>query len=198
MHSAADLGQRISRWLAWVAGAIILFGSAVPIAIDVIARATLGRTVVESFEISEYALAACIGLGLGYTVTTRANVRVDILTARLPRQVRLYVDLFASMTLAATAVACAWYAFGVLEETWRLGARSISTLQVPLILPQSVWWIGFFWFATIACLTPALAIARLFARDPGGAEALISNPQLSEEMEEIGIDTGDGSGRPPS
>ncbi len=194
MQNRGHIGERISRWLAWVAGAIVLFGSAVPIAVDVIARATLGRTLLESFEMSEYALAACIGLGMGYTVTTRANVRVDILTARLPRAVRLYVDLFASITLAATAVACSWYAFGVLEETWRLDARSISTLQVPLILPQGVWWIGFFWFATIACLTPVLATARLLARDLNGAEALISNPQLSDEMEEIGIDTGNSSG----
>lgn len=188
-----DLSHRISRWLAWLAGAVILFGSAVPVAIDVFARATLGRTLVESFEISEYALAACIGLGMGYTVTTRANVRVDILTARLPRAIRLYVDLFAAMTLAVTAVACAWYAFGVLEETWRLGARSISTLQVPLIIPQTIWWIGFFWFATIACLTPLFAIERLWARDLSGTEALISNPQLTDEMEEIGIDVSDPS-----
>lgn len=194
MQKSEHIGERISRWLAWAAGAIILFGSAVPIAIDVIARATVGRTVVESFEISGYALAACIGLGLGYTVTTRANVRVDILTARLPRSMRLCVDLFASVVLAVTAVFAAWYSFGVLEETWRLGARSISTLQVPLILPQSVWWIGFFWFATVACLTPVLAAARLLAKDLSGAEALISNPQLSEEIEEIGIDTTNSGG----
>jgi TRAP-type C4-dicarboxylate transport system permease small subunit len=190
-------GDKLSRWLAWIAGGVILFGSAVPVAIDVVARATLGRTVLESFEMSEYALAACIGLGMGYTVTTRANVRVDILTARLPRAVRLYVDLFASVTLAATAVACAVYSYSVLEETWRLGARSISTLQVPLILPQSVWWIGFVWFATIACLTPLLAVHRLLKRDLTGVETLISNPQLSEEIEEIGIDTGDDNATKP-
>ena len=85
MKPVYDLSERISRWLAWVAGAVILFGCAVPVAIDVIARAVLGRTLVESFEISGYALAVCIGLGMGYTVTTKANIRVDILTARLPR-----------------------------------------------------------------------------------------------------------------
>jgi TRAP-type C4-dicarboxylate transport system permease small subunit len=186
-----DLTHRISRWLAWLAGAIILFGSAVPIAIDVIARQIIGRTLVESFEMSEYALAACIGLGLGYTVTTRAHVRVDILTARLPRNLRLIFDLIASVTLAVTAVAMAWYALSVIQETWRLDARSISTLRVPLILPQSIWWAGFFWFATVACLIPVFAMARLLHRDPAGAEKLISNPQLTEEMEEIGIDVGD-------
>ena len=71
-----ELSLRVSQWMAWIAGAVILFGSAVPVTIDVISRAVLGRTLLESFEFSEYALAACIGLGMGYTVTTRANVRV--------------------------------------------------------------------------------------------------------------------------
>ena len=170
---------------------MILFGCAVPISIDVICRAIIGRTVLESFEISGYALAACIGLGLGFTVTTKANIRVDILTARLPRELRLVVDLVAAFALAVTAVAFAWYAFGVLAESWRLGARSQSTLQVPLILPQGLWWAGFFWFATVACLTPVFAMLRLWARDADGAAELISNADLSEEMSQIGIDTGD-------
>lgn len=85
----------------------------------------------------------------------------------------------------------AWYAFAVLEETWRLDARSISTLRVPLIWPQSIWFAGFIWFATMACLASLFAIERLVRRDFGGAEALISNPQLSDEMDEIGIETQD-------
>lgn len=182
-----DLSERLSRWLAWVAGAVILFGCAAPISIDVVSRAIFGDTILESFEISTYALAACIGLGMGYTITSRANIRVDILTARLPAPLRLFVDLFASVTLAATALAFAYYAFDVLSESWRLGARSQSTLQVPLILPQAVWWLGFFWFAAIACLTPVFAVARMVAGDRTGAEALISNPVLSDEMAEIGI-----------
>lgn len=183
-----EITLRISQWMAWLAGGFILFGSAVPVTIDVISRAILGRTLLESFEFSEYALAACIGLGLGYTVTTRANVRVDILTAHLPRSIRLYIDLIASVTLAATALAMAWYAFTVLEETWRLDARSISTLRVPLIWPQSIWFVGFSWFATTACLVVVFAIERLWRRDFGGAETLISNPQLADEMEGLGFD----------
>lgn len=183
------LTERISRGLAWLAGAIILLGCAVPISVDVISRALIGQTVVESFEISGYALAACIGLGMGYTVTSKANVRVDILTARLPRPARLGVDMIASLALAVTAFAFAYYTFDVLTESWRLGARSVSTLQVPLILPQTVWWLGFAWFATVACLTPVLALVRLLSRDTNGAEALISTTDLGDEMKEIGIDT---------
>lgn len=188
VHRAAEC---LSRWLAWIAGAVILVGCAVPISIDVVSRAVIGRTVLESFEISGYALAACIGLGMGYTVTTKANIRVDILTARLPHKLRLLTDLAAALALAVTAVALAWYTYGVLAESWRLNARSTSTLQVPLILPQGIWWLGFVWFASVACLTPVLAVMRLLQRQPDGAEALISNADLADEMSQIGIDTGE-------
>ncbi|WP_341861226.1 TRAP transporter small permease [Gymnodinialimonas sp. 57CJ19] len=188
MHQFHRLTTKISTWLAWAAGAVILFGCAVPIAIDVVSRATLGRTIVESFEISSYAFAACIGLGMGYTVSSKANIRVDILTAKLPRRLRLGFDLVAALAMALTATALAYYTFDVLAESWNLGSRSQSTLQVPLILPQSLWWAGLVWFATVACLTPLFAAARLFAGDPDGAEALISNPDLMDEIKDIGID----------
>lgn len=190
MHYLQKATDNLSRWLAWAAGAVILFGCAVPISIDVVSRAVIGRTLLESFEISGYALAACIGLGMGYTVTSKANIRVDILTAKLPRRIRLVFDLAASTALAVTAFALAWYSFSVLEESWRLDARSQSTLQVPLVIPQGIWWLGFVWFATVACLTPIFAIARLLARDVEGAARLISNHELVDEIEDIGIDTG--------
>lgn len=188
MQRAHELTTRLSRWMAWLAGGIILFGCAFPIAIDVMTRAVLGRTVLESFEISSYAFAACIGLGMGYTVTTKANIRVDIFSARLPRRIRMVFDIAAALALALTALAFAWYTFDVLQQSWKLGARSESTLRVPLLLPQSIWWLGFVWFATVACLTPLFALARLTAKDLEGAEALVSNPELSDEIKDIGID----------
>jgi len=192
MQRAHELTERVSRWLAWIAGGIVLFGCAVPISIDVVSRAVIGRTLLESFEVSGYALAACIGLGLGYTVTSKANIRVDILTAKLPVSLRIVFDLAAAIALAVIAIALAWYSYDVLAESWKLGSRSQSTLRVPLILPQGIWWLGFVWFATVAFLTPLFAVARLLARDRQGAEALISNPDLSDEFREIGIHTQDG------
>lgn len=186
-----NLRERLSRWLAWAAGAIILFGCAVPIAIDVVSRAVIGRTLLESFEISGYAFAACIGLGMGFTVTSKTNIRVDILSARLPRSLRLTFDIVAAVALAITAVALAWYTFGVLAQSWKLDARSQSTLQVPLLLPQIIWWLGFVWFATVAFLTPLLAITHLFDRDAEGAESLISNPDLLDEIKDTGIELKD-------
>ena len=128
--------------LAWIAGAIILFGCAVPIAIDVVSRFFLNRTLVESFEISGYGLAACIGLGMGYTVTTKANIRVDFVVAKLPVRFRAAFDLLAALALAVVAVALAYFAWSKLQQSWTLNAKSISTLQVPLYVPQGIWWVG--------------------------------------------------------
>ncbi|EDP64890.1 hypothetical protein BAL199_21079 [alpha proteobacterium BAL199] len=165
-HGESDFGlegltRRISRGLAWIAGGAILFGCAVPITIDVVSRFFLNRTLLESFEISGYALAACIGLGMGYTVSTKANVRVDFLTMRLPPRIRVVFDLAAAVALAVVAAAFAYFAWGVLQQSGSMDARSMSILRVPLVIPQGVWWIGLFWFACVAILTPVLAILKV-------------------------------------
>ena len=181
--------EKISLWLAWLAGAIIIFGCALPISVDVISRALIGSTLVESFEISGYALAACIGLGMAYTVTTKANIRVDILTAKLPRPLRRTIDLIASVALAVTAFAFAYYTFDVLRDSWQLDARSISTLQVPLVIPQGIWWAGFVWFAAMAVLTPLYAIGRLLGGDTDTYDSLISSSSLADELSQSGIES---------
>ncbi len=187
MQSLNKILERISLWLAWLAGGIVIFGCAVPISLDVVSRAITGSTLVESFEISGYALAACIGLGMGYTVTTKANIRVDILTAKLPKPLRRSVDLIASVALAVAALGLAYFTFDVLYDSWKLDARSVSTLQVPLIIPQSIWWLGLTWFATVAVLTPLYALARLLAGDTQGFDTAVSNASLTDELEQLGM-----------
>jgi TRAP-type C4-dicarboxylate transport system permease small subunit len=180
------LPQRISRILAWVAGAVILFGCAGLITIDVVTRYFFKRGMVESFELSGYALAACIGLGMAFTVTSKANIRVDILLDALPDPVRVACDIIASLSLTIIAVTLAWFAFGTLQASWSMGARSVSTLQTPMILPQGIWWVGLFWFACMAVLIPIQAIARLVARDRKGFDGLIGSLRVTEEIEQAG------------
>jgi TRAP-type C4-dicarboxylate transport system permease small subunit len=180
------LPQRISRILAWVAGAVILFGCAGLITIDVVTRYFFKRGMVESFEISGYALAACIGLGMAFTVTSKANIRVDILLDALPDKVRVACDILASLSLTIIAVTLAWFAFGTLKASWAMSAKSVSSLQMPMILPQGVWWVGLFWFACMAVLIPVQAIARLVQRDRKGFDGLIGSLRVAEEIEQAG------------
>ena len=178
--------QRISRLLAWLAGAIILVGCAGLISIDVVTRYFFKRGMVESFELSGYALAAAIGLGMGFAVTQKANIRVDILLDALPDKLRVACDILASLSLAVLAMTLAWFAFGTLQASWTMNAKSVSTLQTPMVLPQGVWWVGLFWFACMSVLIPIQAVARLMARDRTGFDAMIGSLRVTEEIEQAG------------
>ncbi len=178
------LTHRISRILAWVAGAVILFGCAVPITIDVAMRYFVGRSAVESFELSGYGLAICIGLGLAFTVTTKAHIRVDFVVARFPFPVRAACDLAAACALALVAAALAWFAWGTLSQSWSMDARSMSRMRVPLAIPQGLWWLGLAWFACMAVLAPIQAVIRLAKGDREGFDAAIGSADLNAEIEE--------------
>jgi TRAP-type C4-dicarboxylate transport system permease small subunit len=191
------LPQRLSRILAWIAGAIILVGCAGLITIDVVTRYFFRRGMVESFEISGYALAACIGLGMAFTVTSKANIRVDILLDALPDRLRVICDILASLSLTIIAVTLAWFTFGTLQASWSMNAKSVSVLQTPMILPQGIWWVGLFWFACMAVLTPIQAIARLVGRDRKGFDGLIGSLRVTEEIEQAGAGKAASTERAP-
>jgi TRAP-type C4-dicarboxylate transport system permease small subunit len=180
--------QRISRILAWVGGAIILVGCSGLITIDVVTRYLFKRGMVESFEISGYALAACIGLGLGFATTSKTHIRVDILLDAFPRPVRVAFDLLAALSLALLAVALAWFCWGTLAQSMAMNAKSVSALQTPMALPQSIWWVGIFWFACVAVMLPVQAVLRLMAGDGPGFDALIGSLRVTDEISQAGVE----------
>lgn len=188
--------HRVSRVLAWLAGAIVLVGCSGLITIDVITRFLFKRGMVESFEISGYALAACIGLGLAFATTSKAHVRVDILLDAFPRPVRVACDLLASISLALVALALAWFCWKTLAQSVSMNAKSVSTLQMPMALPQAIWWIGIFWFACVAVLLPLQAALRLLARDAAGFDALIGSLRVTEEMAQAGVEQPTDAAKP--
>lgn len=176
----------ITRALAWVAGAIILAGCGLLITLDVVTRAIFRRGMVESFEVSGYALAVAIGLGAAWTVTSKGNIRVDILLERLPTVFRRGLDLVAAVAFAVAAVALAWFAFRTLAYSWSIDARSVSTLRTPLWLPQALWWAGLAWLAVVATLVPLLAMRALVARDVESFDRLVGPSRVEEEIAESG------------
>lgn len=181
---------RISRALAWLAGAIILLGCGLLITIDVVTRAIFRRGMVESFELSGYALAAAVGLGLAFTVTSKSNIRVDIALDLVPRAVRRGADLVASVALALVAGALAWFCWGTLAQSYSMDAKSVSTLQTPMVLPQGIWWAGILWFAVVAVLVPLHAVLRLLRRDTQGFDALVGSLRVEEEIARSGAQSG--------
>jgi TRAP-type C4-dicarboxylate transport system permease small subunit len=187
--------QRVARLLAWVAGAAVLFGCAIPITAEVIGRRLFGLTF-HSFEISGYAFAACVGLGAAFTVTQKSNIRVDILQGYLPAPLRLLCDVLAAVALATCACALAWYGWITVATSARMGARSESVLQVPMTIPQGIWWFGLLVFAILSVIVLLQALAALALRRAGEADALIGSLRVHEEMSQSGVATATKDQRP--
>jgi TRAP-type C4-dicarboxylate transport system permease small subunit len=156
--------RAVSRALAWLAGAIVVL-CALLVVLDILTRALIGRIVFESFEFSCYGFAAAFGLGLAHTALERANVRVDIVNAALPARLRTSLDVLSAVALAALALVFAWHATSTLLTSHSMGARSNSSLSIPLDYPQSVWAIGIGWFAVVATLIALRAIWAWLRRD---------------------------------
>ena len=60
--------------------------------------------------------------------------------------------------------------------------------QVPMAIPQGVWWVGIFWFAFMAVLIPLQAMARLLKGDRDGFEVLIGSLRVTDEISQAGVE----------
>ncbi len=190
MSPTEPIEQRLSRWLAWASGAMILFGCGGLITLDVVTRAFAKRTVVESFEFAGYAFGAAIAWSFAYAFASKANVRVDLIVVRLPHRLRALLDLDATATLLGFAIALAWYGTGTFLQSWALDARAVSVLQTPLIWPQGLWVAGLIWLAVVAAITTLRAAVGFAQGDLHAVDRLIGNPRVEEEIEHAGRPTG--------
>lgn len=180
------LTTRCARYAAWLGGAMMLF-AALMVSADVLARRLLGVTMGGSDEVSGYLFAIATSLAFPYALLTRSNVRIDAGYALLAPQVRAALDILAMLCMTVFSGFVTWRALLAVGETWKSGARAITPLQTPLILPQSLWLLG--WIALCLCALFVLwgAVAAMLRGD------LRRVAELSGAMtqdEEIAAETG--------
>lgn len=170
--------MRLSVWMARIGGGLI-FLMAFPITIDVITRKLFSVSVLESYEISTYIFAIAVPLGYGYALFAGSHIRIDVLFARLRGRTRALFDLFGLALLTGVVAIFAWQAVRTAVESFKMGARSNSTLGAPLALPQFLWAAGLAVFALI-CLAVSIRVALLIVkRRYQEAEALTSGSAVA-------------------
>lgn len=173
-----SLLMRLSVWMARLGGALI-FLMAFPITIDVITRKLFSVSVLESYEISTYIFAIAVPLGYGYALFAGSHIRIDVLFARLRGRTRALFDLFGLALLTGVVAIFAWQAVRTAVESFKMGARSNSTLGAPLALPQFLWAAGLVTFALI-CLAVSIRVAVLvLKRRYQEAESLTSGSAVA-------------------
>lgn len=164
LHRLAGRLSDVLGWIALLFLAFMMFG----ITLDVVLRAVTGKPVPGLFELSEMSMVMVVFMGLGWTQSDDAHIRVTMLTEKLPpcarRSLTTIAWLLAALTfllLAYPATQEAIYSFSIREFRW-------GYFQVP------IWWAKIavaagLWLATAQAVLHALLVAA--RNDPHEAKA---------------------------
>lgn len=150
MEPTLSLLKRVNEFVAIAAGTLLL-ASVVVTLFDIIARPfemSLGGTD----ELSGYAMAIATSWGISYALTCMAHVRIDLLRSQCASRGRALFDSIAILALAGVAVTISYRAWPVLAKTIKNGSTANTTLETPLWIPQSLWLMGWVWFAVCSVI----------------------------------------------
>ncbi len=172
---------QVSRWLAWIGGALLLL-CAVLVSLDVVFRATLKVTYFESFELSGYAFAIATAMGLSYALASRAHIRIEAAYMLLPVRWRGWLDMAAYAVLALCAGVLLYWCGMTVWDNYQSGARSNSSLALPLALPQAFWLLGLAWFALLSALYALYGLVMCVRGQSALAHRKLGVSSLEEEI----------------
>ena len=182
MAPLLSVAGAIARAGAWFGGALII-ASAFLVGIEVVIRKAFDLTIGGADELSGFALAISTSWALAFTLIERAHIRIDSLYAHLPVRLCALLDLLGLALLMAFMALIAWYGFGVFRTSYELGARSLSPLGTPLVVPQLLWVLGFVVFLAIALVVFVRALAALITGDLATVRSLVGSRTVGEEIE---------------
>jgi TRAP-type mannitol/chloroaromatic compound transport system permease small subunit len=180
LDRALGLADRGSRGAA-LAGGLLILAAAVLVSVDVILRKLLSVTVGGADELSGYALAIGSTWSFAFVLLHRGNVRIDALYQLLPRPLAALCDMLAILSLLVFVSLVAWHGGSVLANSWSVGARSNSSLAVPLAIPQALWWIGYAWFVLCGIVLVLRGAMAFLASDWNDVNRLIGARSIEEE-----------------
>ncbi len=180
LHGALE---HISRIAVWCGGAALLV-AAVIVTVDVLLRKTFSITMSGSDEISGYVFAASTTWAFSYCLLHRANVRIDALYTFLPRPVRAVLDIIGAALLLLYISLLTDKAIDVFVTSWENDSVSISTLAVPLWIPQLAWVAGLMLFMVTLVFVTLYALVGLVRGDLDRVQIVAGVPSMEEGIEE--------------
>lgn len=140
--------ERIENALGTVFG-LIFVGLAALVTVETAARKLFNVSLQGADELGGYALAVGSTIAFSLALIGRNHIRVDVFHERLPRALQAAMNWLSIVALAALAGFIAWIALKVLRDTLQYGSTAQTPWATPLIIPQSVWYVGLLTFAAV-------------------------------------------------
>jgi TRAP-type mannitol/chloroaromatic compound transport system permease small subunit len=158
--SARAAFARIVRIMAIISGAMFLLCS-IYIVVDMLGRGLFGVSTRTSNEISTYVLAAGVAWSLAYTLRCGGHIRIDVVFSILPEKLQMWLDVIATAFLALFSFALAYYSWALALISFEQQTKSLTGLQTPLFVPQSMMALGFSTLTIEALLLLAVQAAQV-------------------------------------
>ena len=181
MDNLLELGHRIARIGAWFGGGLII-AAAFVVGVEVVIRKAFSVSIGGADELSGYALAISTAWALAFALLERAHIRIDSLYVHLPVRLAAVLDVLGLALFTGFFGLIAWYGLIVVRTSYRLGARSLSPLGTPLVVPELLWLLGLVTFLLIAGLLLLRALGALIAGDLRAVQRLAGSRSVSEEL----------------
>ena len=148
MHVEKPVVDYFLRATKWLSGAgAVLAGLAfalmtVLILAEVLLRTFLGKSTLIASEYSGYMLAAMIYLGLAYSFSQKAHIRITFMKERLSGRPLHILELFCTAIAAVLCALSTWFLWDMVEVSFVRGATAYTVAETPLWIPQLVILVG--------------------------------------------------------
>ncbi|NKC29735.1 TRAP transporter small permease subunit [Falsiroseomonas selenitidurans] len=169
-----------------------LLGYSALVCADLVARRYFGVSLQGTDEIGGYTLAGLVAFGFAHTLLVRRHTRIDLFLSHLGALPRAVAHVVAAVAIAAFAVFAASRGWAEMAESIEFMSVSTSPLQVPLWIPQGVWFAGLAVFGVVATLLALHALFLLARFRLRQINAWYGPPTVDEE---IAAETGRGAAR---
>jgi len=176
-----DVLVQIGGWALLAAAALVTY--------DVITRKLLNISIAGADEISGYVFAISTACAFSYALLSRANIRIDFIYNLMPNVLKRLLDILSMVMTAGFFAVVSYYAYDLVADAFKYGSHSITPLQTPLAIPQTLWFAALIMCLMTAVILSVAALKALVQGDFDRIERIIGVPSLNEEIElEIGED----------
>jgi TRAP-type C4-dicarboxylate transport system permease small subunit len=192
MEKLLAVNTSVARVLVWIGGGLLI-ASAFMVTLDVLLRDFVGVTLGGADEMSGYVFAISTAWALPYALISRTNVRIDALYLLVGERFRSLLDIFGLILLGVFVFPLTWRVWLMLEDSYKYWTKSITPLQTPVAIPQTLWFFGLLLLCLTLLLIVVMSLMRLARGDDAGIRELSGARTIDEETQESLTATGSSS-----
>lgn len=156
LEALSGRAMTVAGWCYLAITALITF--------DIVARRLLGFSTEATTEVTGYLMAIGMSWALAGTLFERGHVRIDVLVQKLPLKARVWLHLASLLALLVASAFFVYGAYTLARYSLELGATDLSTLRMPMVIPQGLWAAGL----ALLGLTAVAMLARSLKLLAGG------------------------------